>query len=76
MPKLNIAIPNVSIPTVLGGSDNMKLKPKNVQIKVKAGSNSCLIFRQSIIVDAAYNMPRNTKKTPMNLWSNTSRIRW
>ena len=50
MPKLSSAIPKVKAQTVLGGSVRMKLKLKNVQIKLKTGSDSCLIFLQLVIV--------------------------
>ena len=67
MPKLKNAIPKVNMPTVFGGSDSAKLKPKNVQIKVKKGSNSCLIFLRFVIVASPYDKPSTIKNTPMNL---------
>ena len=66
MPKLNSAIPKVNAHTVFGGSVNMKLKLKNAQMKLKTGSNSCLIFFLLNIVASPYTKPSAMKSRPIN----------
>ena len=52
----------------------MKLKLKNVQMKLNIGSNNRLILLKSNTVAIAYEAPKSNKKTPMKRWSKTSRI--
>lgn len=65
MPKPISATHKVSTPTVFGGSVSMKLKLKNVQMKLKTGNDSCLIFLRLVIVAIPYTKPSAMKNKPI-----------